>query len=75
VQVHCFKNRKLTDFVKVEGIIAGNGAVESGLKEGCPAVAESMRATFIPFADAGNARINRLKRPSKDRILFCSAWG
>lgn len=51
----------LTYLIKVERIVAGYGAIQAGLEERCPTIAETMRASLIPFADACNARINRLK--------------
>lgn len=50
--------RRCLQLVEVEGIIAGNGAVEAGLYERCPSIVELVRTAFIVLADACHSRIN-----------------
>lgn len=58
--------RKLTNFVKVERIISRDGAVETRLEKRCPAVTELVRSASIRFADASDARVNRLEKKKKN---------
>ena len=48
------RKRTRTDLVEVEGIVAGDGAVEARLEEGRPAVAELVRPTAVVLAHAGD---------------------
>lgn len=47
--------RVLTDLIKVERVLSGDGAVEPGLEEGRPAVAELMRTSLVLLADPGDS--------------------
>jgi hypothetical protein len=48
--------------IEVEGIIAGDGAVEPRFQIGRPPIAELVRAAFVIFADPRHSRVNTLKR-------------
>lgn len=50
----------LTNLIEIKGIIAGHGAVEARLEVRRPAVPESMRSTFVPFADTGHTGVHSL---------------
>ena len=50
------------DFVKVEGDLARDGAVEPGLEECGPAMLELVRASPIALANSGNPGIDALWR-------------
>ena len=54
------RKRTRTDLVEVEGIVAGDGAVEARLEEGRPAVAELVRPAAVVAAHAGDPRVHRL---------------
>ena len=48
--------------VKVEGVVARHGAVESGLEEGCPLVAEGVRTSTIVLAHTCHTTVHTLER-------------
>lgn len=52
--------RVLTDLIKVERVLSSNRAVEPGLEEGRPAVAELMRTSLVLLADPGDSRVHDL---------------
>ena len=53
--------RSALDLVEVERHLAGNGAVESGLQKGRPAILKLVRTTAVVFADSGNTGVDALK--------------
>lgn len=46
----------LTDLIKVEGKVSGNGAVEARLNERCPLIPELVRTAPVLRADARHSR-------------------
>ena len=51
---------QLTDFVKVERKVSGNGAVEPSLEERRPGVSQDTRAAGVACTDSSHARKHRL---------------
>ena len=51
---------EFTDFVKVEGEFAGNGAVETGFEEGGPVLRQDVLAAVVLLADPSHARVHVL---------------
>ena len=48
--------------VEVEGVVARHGAVEPGLEEGCPLVAEGVRTSTVVLAHTRHTTVHTLER-------------
>jgi hypothetical protein len=53
--------KKLTNFIKVEGVVPWDGAVETRLEERRPSVSKLMWSALVVFADAGHSGKYRLR--------------
>ena len=58
------------DLVEVEWGFAWNRAVEAGLKEARPLVAELVGSTLVTFADTSHPRVDTLER--RTNIAKCT---
>lgn len=50
----------LTNFIKIEGEIAWQGAVETGFEKRSPTVRPAVRTSLVVLADTSNTGIHRL---------------
>lgn len=53
--------RILTNLIKVEWEVPGDGAIETRLQEGRPPVTETMRSAPVVFTDSRHARVDGLQ--------------
>lgn len=49
---------QLTNFIEIERIIAGNGAVQSCFQERRPPIVQRVRSAFVVFTHPADARVN-----------------
>jgi len=54
------KNKTLTNFIKVEGKLSGNGAVQTSFKECGPILRQDVLATIVLLANSSHTRVHVL---------------
>ena len=65
------RDTSLTDFVEIEGEIAGKGAVETGFEKGSPTMLPAVRSTLVLLANAAHARVHPLYKRLGDHLMSC----